>query len=199
MSEQKDLMNLLANITSGLTHDQIALLVNADIRLNEVEQDIAELSTTQELDFANLTAKVNTKANVVDVYTKSEIDSRNYLTEHQSLVGYATENWVYSKGYLSTETDPIWSAEKHKYALKAELPSMVGYAKENWVNEQLTAKTNLTDVYSKIEIDGKKYITESQLNTELLAKANLSDIYTKIEIDGKNFATKDWTATELLA
>ena len=96
VSEQKDLMNLLANITSGLTHDQIALLVNADIRLNEVEQDIAELSTTQELDFANLTAKVNTKANVVDVYTKSEIDSRNYLTEHQSLTGYATEIWVYS-------------------------------------------------------------------------------------------------------
>ena len=198
ISEQGDLMNLLTTIESGLTPDQIALLVNADERMYELEQDIIDLTAQHNTEITDITTALTTKANTSDVYTKEEIDSKGYLTEHQSLVGYATENWVYTRGYISAETDPIWSAEKHKYALKSEIPTVAGLATQSWVNEQLTAKANLTDVYSKNEIDGKKYITENQLNTELLAKANTTDVYSKIEIDGKNFATQNWTTEKLL-
>ena len=50
------------------------------------------------------------EATVIDedtVITKvSELDNDlGYLTEHQSLEGYATEAWVESKGYLTTYTD----------------------------------------------------------------------------------------------
>ena len=198
ISKQSDLMDLLANIENGLTADQIGLLVNADDRLNTVEQDIAALETGHEFDFANLTAKLNTKANIVDVYTKSEIDSKHYLTEHQDLTDYATMSWVYGKNYLSQETDPIWNAEKHKYALKSELPSTAGYAKESWVNEQLLKKADMTDVYTKIEIEGKNFTTQNWVNEQLLAKVDASDVYTKIEIDGKDYASKNWTAEQLL-
>ena len=198
ISEQSDLMDLLANIENGLTADQIGLLVNADSRLNTVEQDIAALEVSHDHDITHINSEISTKANAVDVYTKSEIDSKHYLTEHQDLSDYATMNWVYSKNYLSQETDPIWLAEKHKYALKSELPSTAGYAKESWVNEQLVAKADITDIYTKIEIDGKNYATQRWTNEQLLAKADLSDIYTKIEIDGKNYATQDWTAEQLL-
>ena len=43
-----------------------------------------------------------------------------YLTEHQSLSGYATEQWVESQGYL---TD-------------ADYPDLTGYATKEWVINQ---------------------------------------------------------------
>ena len=73
------------------------------------------------------------------------------------------------------------------------------YITAPYLTEQLTAKANLTDVYTKTEIDGKNFATEGWVDEQLVAKANLTDIYTKIEIDGKDFAPKDWVATELLA
>lgn len=198
IGEQSDLMRLLANVESGLTPEQIALLVNADSRLNEVEQDIIDLTAQHNTEITDITTTLSTKADAADYYTKSEIDNKKYLTEHQSLAGYATENWVYGRGYISQETDPIWSAEKHKYALKSELPSTAGFAATTWVNEQLTAKANLTDVYSKIEIDGKNFAPKDWVATELLAYAKTDDVYTKTEIDGIDFVTQDWVNTQLL-
>lgn len=201
IAEQSDLMDLLANIEGGLTAEQISLLVNADDRLDSVERDIAALETSHELDITHINTEISKKANIVDVYTKSEIDSKNYLTEHQSLTGYATESWVYGKGYISTETDPIWNAEKHKYAQKSELPNMMGYAKENWVSEQLLAKANAVDVYTKIEIEGKEYASKDWTAEQLLAKVNATDTYTKdeidnilanINVDSSGCATKSW-------
>lgn len=207
VSEQKDLMNLLTTIESGLTAEQISLLVNADSRLNTVEQDIAALETSHELDITHINTEISKKANIVDVYTKSEIDSKGYLTEHQSLAGYATENWVYQRGYISAETDPIWSAEKHKYALKSELPSTAGFATTSWVNEQLTAKANTSDVYTKSEINGKLYATESWVKEQgyITEHQSLDNYYTKnevdtaienVEVDLTGYATQDWVGQQ---
>ena len=218
ISEQKDLMNLLTTIESGLSPAQIALLVDADERIDEVKADVILLEQKHNTEISDINTVLDAKVNITDVYTKSEIDSKNYLTEHQSLAGYATENWVkdqnyltehqslagyatenwvYSKGYLSTETDPIWSSEKHKYALKSEIPSFSGYAKESWVSEQLVGKANINSVYSKAEIDGKKFITEGYLNEQLRGKVDDTDVYTKIEIDGKKYITES-TLTQML-
>ena len=194
ISEQSDLMELLANIEGGLTAEQISLLVNADDRLDSVERDIAALETSHELDITHITTELNNKANADSVYTKEQIDSKGYLTEHQSLAGYATENWVYQRGYISAETDPIWSSEKHKYALKSELPSVAGLAKESWVNEQLTAKANIADVYTKSEIDGKNYLTEHQSLANYYTKSEVDGIIGDIEVDVDltGYATENW-------
>lgn len=209
ISVQSDLMSLLTNIESGLTTDQIALLVNVDDKLDEVLTAIAELEQNGLAEITDITTALSGKANSSDVYTKSEIDSKNYLTEHQDLSGYATENWVYTRGYISAETDPVWSSEKHKYALKSELPNTTGLASESWVKQQgyLTKHQSLANYYTKNEVDMainnldvnlSGYATEVWVSEQLLAKANASSVYTKSEIDSRKYTTQDWTKEQLL-
>lgn len=175
ISEQSDLLKLFANIESGLTPEQIELLSRAEDIIGDVEDGILDLSKEFDSKIEGLTLVLEKKADVDSVYTKSEIDNKGYLTEHQSLAGYATESWVYSKEYISSETDPIWSSEKHKYALKAELPSVAGLASESLVYNLLTTKANVADVYTKSEVDAA--ISNVEVNVDL------SDYYTKSEID----------------
>ncbi len=40
-----------------------------------------------------------------DYYTKTEVDNKGYLTQHQSLSGLATETWVGQQGYLTQHQD----------------------------------------------------------------------------------------------
>ena len=212
--EQSDLITLLNNIESGLTPEQIKLLSGVDSRFEDVEKSVIELDAKNTNEYVEINLLLDTKADAADVYTKTEIDNKGYLTEHQSLAGYATENWVYNQGYISVETDPVWLSEKHKYALKTDLPSVAGLASESWVNDQLTLKANAADVYTKSEIDNKGYLTEHQSlvgyatetyvdnaigNIEIIA--DLSNYYTKNEVDSAisnvdvdltGYATENW-------
>lgn len=57
--------------------------------------------------------------------TEQWVDNQGYLTEHQSLEGYATETWVGRQGYLTsfTETDPTvpsWAKQTNKPNYTAE-------------------------------------------------------------------------------
>lgn len=76
-------------------------------------------------------------------------DSGKFLTAHQSLAGYATENWVTSQGYLTAETDwsdTITAASANAYnEATAAIPT--GLATEDWVTAQgyLTAHQSLAD------------------------------------------------------
>ena len=188
ITEQKDLIELISNIEIGITPEQIALLQNVEKEINEINNSL------------------DMKVDVSEVYTKREIDNKGYLTEHQSLAGYATESWVYGKGYISTETDPIWSAEKHKYALKSELPNIAGLATESWVKEQgyLTEHQTLTNYYTKNEVDTAienvkvdltGYATEEWVNNKgyLTEHQDISHLATKEEIPSlEGYATESW-------
>lgn len=72
--------------------------------------------------------------------TKTWVQQQGYLTQHQSLAGYATESWVTSKGY-ATET---WVTGRGYITASA----LTGYATEMWVQQQgyLTAETHLGTV-----------------------------------------------------
>ena len=196
ISEQSDLMALLNNIESGLTPEQIELLANAEEIIGDVEDGILDLSKEFDAKLEDFTLVLENKANADSVYTKSEIDSKGYLTEHQSLAGYATENWVYSKEYISSETDPIWASEKHKYALKSEIPSVAGLATESLVNNLLTTKANVADVYTKDEVDSA--ISNVEVNVDLTdyyTKSEIDDVISKIEIgdiDLTGYAKESW-------
>lgn len=220
ISEQKDLMNLLTTIESGLTAEQIALLVDTDERIDEVKADVIELDQKHNTEISDINSMLNSKVNITDVYTKSEIDSKGYLTEHQSLAGYATENWVYQRGYISAETDPIWSAEKHKYALKSELPSTAGFATESWVKEQgyITEHQSLADYYTKNEVDTaignvevdltgyatedwvkqQGYINEHQSLADYYTKAEIDEAFENVEVDVDltGYATEEWVGQQ---
>jgi hypothetical protein len=75
--EQKDLYDLISNIETGLTPEQIELLSNASNIINEFK---------------------------TDYYTKREVDNLISNIEVGDLTGYATEQWVFEQGYLSEAT-----------------------------------------------------------------------------------------------
>ena len=77
-----------------------------------------------------------------------------------SLTGYATQEWVESKGYLTEHQSLAGYALKSEipdvsgYALKTEIPSLTGYATETWVESKgyLTEHQSLADYALKSEI-----------------------------------------------
>ena len=89
--------------------------------------------------------------------TQEWVESKGYLTEHQSLAdyalkseipsldGYATQSWVQSQNYLTSHQD------LSSYALKSEIPSLDGYATQSWVQSQnyLTSHQNLSSYATK--------------------------------------------------
>lgn len=116
-------------------------------KLSDLTNDSGFITTYTETDPVWTSEKSN-------YYTKTEIDNKNYLTEHQSLADYVkTESLTttltsYAKktelptklseltndsGFITTytETDPVWTSEKVNY-------------------------------YTRDEIDGKNYLTEHQ-------------------------------------
>lgn len=77
----------------------------------------SELSNTSTNPLQNkaITNALNNKANLSDI---------------PSLDGYATENWVLNKKYLTQHQD------LSDYAKKTDIPSLTGYATQTWVEEQ---------------------------------------------------------------
>ena len=171
IAEQSDLMELLTTIESGLTAEQIALLVIADDKLYELQTAIAEL------DINKITAALSGKANISDVYTKDEVDNLfENIEVDADLTGYATEEWVKQQGYLT------------------EHQSLAGYATESWVKEQnyLTEHQSLDNYYTKSEVDTA--IENIEVNVDL------SNYYTKGEVNSKLSnkldTNKIWTGTQ---
>ena len=143
-------------------------------KLSELVNDSGYITTYTETDPVWNSEKSN-------YYTKTEINNKNYLTEHQSLADYVrtealtTALTTYAKktelpkklselvndsGYITTytETDPVWNSEKVNY-------------------------------YTKDEINGKNYLTEHQsldgyVKTEALTsyakKTDIPSVPTKL-------------------
>lgn len=161
---------------------------------------------------AALTATVSAKANSADVYTKTEIDNKGYLTEHQSLSAYSTTEQmnsaindavapkanaadVYTKSEVDAELTKKLDATAYtptdlsEYAKTADVTSAI--------NDAVSIKANAADVYTKSEIDNKGYLTEHQsltaystteqvneaISSAVASKADTDNVYTKVEVD----------------
>ena len=144
--------------------------------------------------------KISTKVDRADVYVKDEIDtkinnlrgeipsldgiatetwveSKGYLTEHQSLAGFATEQWVESKGYLTTHQD------LSGYVAKSELEtSLQPYATEQWVESKgyLTEHQSLAGFATEQWVESKGYLTEHQ---------SLAGFATETWVENKGYLT----------
>ena len=112
--------------------------------------------------------------------TEAELNAKGYLTEHQSLEGYA----------LKTDIPDVSG-----FALKSELPSIEGLATETYVEEKIAAipEVDLTDYALKSEIPDvsgflteipAEYVTESELNAKgyLTEHQSLADYSTTTEV-----------------
>lgn len=73
--------------------------------------------TEEELNEAIASAKTEIEAEIPTVPTSNTAftNDAGYLTEHQSLSGYATEQWVLDKNYIT-------GVDLSNYATKAEIP-----------------------------------------------------------------------------
>ena len=128
-------------------------------KLSELVNDSGYITTYTETDPVWNSEKSN-------YYTKTEINNKNYLTQHQSLDGYVKTEALttYAKktdipsvptklseltndsGYIKsyTETDPVWTSEKANY-------------------------------YTKDEINGKNYLTEHQSLADYATKTYVTE------------------------
>ena len=71
----------------------------------------------------------NVTINSANIATQSWVQQQGYLTQHQSLAGYATESWVNNKGYATQS----W-VQQQGYLTQHQ--SLAGYATESWVNNK---------------------------------------------------------------
>lgn len=155
------------NITSSLLAD--ACVLNTKLANYCVsEAKLRPLSVS--------TSKIAEKA-----VTPAKLD-RTYLTEHQSLNGYATEKWVESQNYLT------------------EHLSLDGYATEEWVNGQkfvtdassFVKKDELPEKLSEFENDMAVSFVEQTLteNEKATARNNIGAVMSE---EGKSLSSNDFT------
>lgn len=175
-------INSVWGTITGNISDQQDLKSELDSLMDSIP-DTSNLATKDELD---------TKANKTDVYTKSEIDSKNYLTSE------------------SDPTVPNWAKQPNKPTYTARevgalpdttvIPDISPLATKEELASSLNGKADKTEVYTKSEIDNKGFLTEHQsldsyaLKTEIPDISNLAakdevafknDVYTKTEVDEK--------------
>lgn len=154
--------------------------VELPTKLSELTNDSGFITTYTETDPVWNSEKSN-------YYTKTEINNKNYLTEHQSLADYVKTEALttYAKktdiptvptklseftndsGFITTytETDPVWTAEKVNY-------------------------------YTKDEINGKNYLTEHQSLADYAKKSEIPTDYVR-NTELTSYATKTYVTEQI--
>ena len=181
------------------------------------------LTSHQSLEDYYTKTEVDTKLKLIsggtvdlsDYYTKVESDDKYALkTSIPTLDGYATEDWVNSKGFLTTHQDLTDYAKKTelanyytkaesdgKYALSADIPSLNGYATEDWVNSKgfLTTHQSLTDYAKRIDLSTKADKEHTHLLKDITdyVAPNLSIYAKKTDIPSlEGYATEQWVTNK---
>ena len=142
--------------------------VELPTKLSELTNDSGYITTYTETDPVWNSEKSN-------YYTKTEINNKNYLTQHQSLAEYAKKTELPKKlselvndsGYITTytETDPVWTSEKVNY-------------------------------YTKDEINGKNYLTEHQSLADYAKKSEIPTDYVRTT-ELTSYATKTYVTEQI--
>ena len=126
--------------------------------------------------------QISTKVDRADVYVKSEIDTQinNLRGEIPSTAGFATEQWVESKGYL-TEHQQLKTINGETITGNGDIK--VSGATETWVEEKISTKVDRADVYVKSEIDTK-------INTLRGEIPSIAGLATEQWVESKGYLTE---------
>jgi hypothetical protein len=154
--------------------------------------DLSNYYTKQEVDSEIISAITDVEAEIPTVPTSNTAftNDAGYLTEHQSLSGYATEQWVEDKHYIT-------GVDLSDYALKSEIPTVptsntaftndagyiTGVDLSNYATkDNLTAATD--DMATKTWVNNQGYLTEHQ---SLTAYSTTQEVNTMINqsVSGK--------------
>lgn len=161
--------------------------------------DISQLATKEEL-----TSSLNGKANKTEVYTKSEIDNKGYLTEHQSLDSYALKTEIPDISNLATKDEVAFKIDVYTKAEVDEKIESAGnfdadlYYDKTTTDSLLATKADTSSLDGKVDkVEGKSLIDDTEIarlatvtnyddtevKNQIATKANSADVYTKTEID----------------
>ena len=166
----------------------------------------------------NAVASVDVSAQLTEYAKKTELPTKvsqlqndaGYLTEHQSLAGYATETYVDNK---VAEIDLTSYATKQELtAVENKIPSLTGYATEAYVDGKIAEipATDLSNYYNKTETDSaistaiagitiptkvselendSNFVTETALETKGYLTEVPAEYVTETELDNKGYLT----------
>ena len=188
--ENSDLVQALADVPDDLSaselkerFDRVPLIVKSSV--DDLVDELGSIQTA-----------INSKANAVDVYTKTETDNKLDLKADADSVYTKTE----TDGFLDLKADAseVYTNSEMDVKLeqKADASSVYTrsqlYTKEE-LDVKLSLKSDSSEVYTKTQVDDKLELkadasdvyTKSETDSKLNLKANSLDVYTRTETDGK--------------
>ena len=133
-----------------------------------LQEEIDDLSGQVE---SKLDASAYTPVDLTDYYTKEEVDA--LIPEVPSLSGYATEQWVLDKHYIT-------GVDLSDYAKLEDIPSLSGYATEQWVEN----KNYLTEHQPLKTING--YTISGTGNIEITASGGSISVDSDLSLVSTN-------------
>ena len=153
----------------------------------------------------NAVASVDVSAQLTEYAKKTELPTKvsqlqndaGYLTEHQSLTGYATETYVDNK---VAEIDLTSYATKQELtAVENKIPSLTGYATETYVDGKIAEipATDLSNYYNKEQTNSaiSTAIAGITIPTKTSELTNDSNFVTDTALETKGYVTADDVST----
>ena len=160
-----------------------------EAQITPISSDITSLKDKDD----ELQAAIDLKASQADfealsgnVYTKQESDDK-FLTEHQSLSGYATEAWVGEQGFLTEHQDISNLATKNE--VESGLTDL--WTSLNLAAEKIDTKADADTVFTKDEVDALLLVKENEIYslTKIVGDIGGAVTYELPSPAGKSFNT----------
>ena len=121
----EDVEDLATVLSSKLSINDVYSKDEIDTKINTLRGEIPQITGLATEQWVESKGYLTEHQSLAGLATEQWVESKGYLTEHQSLAGLATETWVENKGYLTQHQDisgkldsnSIWSGTAAEWEL----------------------------------------------------------------------------------
>lgn len=180
---------------SGVTSGEVETMISSATSGLASEQWVEDQHYITDVDLSNYALK--SEIPTVPTNVSAFVNDVPYLTEHQSLSGYATEsyvqNYTYDKQTIDDKVAQGGSFDPSQYYNKTqvderiasaksdveqEIPSLNGYATEQWVeNKHYITGVDLSNYDTKSEVNTKISTACGLVNSALTSHTANTDVH----------------------
>lgn len=156
------------------TETEVATWSKLEQRMDNIENFVSDESISQAIDDFLMRNPIEIPEEYI---TETELEAKGYLTEHQSLKGYATEKYV---------NDSINNMNLSAYAKKTDIPTKVSELENDkgylTTHQNLSAYAKKTEIPTKVsELENDKgYLTKHQDLSNYAKKSEIPTVPTKV-------------------